>query len=205
MTQPDKILAAVEVEGTSRGAFLLRGAMGAGAILGTGLVGPFVSRALAKTATSDVDILNFALTLEYLETAFYADAQKLNLSGDAKKYAKQFGATEAQHVAALEATITKLGGKAVAKPTFKFPMTDQKSFLELAQTLEDTGVSAYNGAGPAIKNKDVLGAAGSIVQVEARHAAVIRMLNGELPAPDAFDRTLDQAQVEKLVMPFIAS
>jgi hypothetical protein len=82
-------------------------------------------------------------------------------------------------------------------------MTDQKTFLKLAQTLEDTGVSAYNGAGPAIKSKEVLGAAGSIVQVEARHAAVIRMLNGQLPAPDAFDHSLDTAQVQKLVMPFI--
>jgi rubrerythrin len=194
----------IHIEGTSRSAFLLRGAVATGAALGTGMIAPFVTRALAAGDTSDVDILNFALTLEYLETAFYADAQKLKLSGDAKRYAKQFGQTEAEHVAALLATIKKLGGKPVAKPQFKFPMTDQASFLKLAQTLEDTGVSAYNGAGPAIKNKEVLGAAGSIVQVEARHAAVIRLLNGELPAPDAFDPTLDQAQVTKLVTPFIA-
>ena len=127
-----------------------------------------------------------------------------NLSGDAKKYAQQFGDTEAQHVAALQATIKKLGGKPVATPSAKFPMTDQKSFLKLAQTLEDTGVSAYNGAAPELKSKDVLAAAGSIVQVEARHAAVIRTLNGEPPAPAAFDPNLDKAQVQKLVMPFLA-
>jgi rubrerythrin len=196
--------APVEVHGSTRGAFLLRGAMAAGAALGTGAVGPFVSRALAAADTSDVDIVNFALTLEYLETAFYKDALKLGLSGDAKTFAKQFGATEAQHVAALTATVKQLGGTPAKQPTFSFPMKTQKDFLKLAATLEDTGVSAYNGAGPAIKSKEVLGAAGTIVQVEARHAAVIRMLNGENPAPDAFDRTLDTEQVQHLVQPFIA-
>jgi rubrerythrin len=204
MSHSDKILDAVEVEANSRSAFLLRGAVAAGAVFGAGMIGPFVSRVLAQSNTSDVDVLNFALTLEYLETAFYADAQKLNLSGDAKTFAKQFGDTEAQHVAALQATIKKLGGKPVAEPTAKFPIKDQKSFLKLAQALEDTGVSAYNGAAPAIKSKDVLGAAGSIVQVEARHAAVIRTLNGEMPAPAAFDPSLDKAQVQKLVAPYLA-
>ena len=89
--------------------------------------------------------------------------------------AKDFGDAEQQHVEALRGTIRKLGGKPVASPAFTFPMTGEKSFLKLAQTLEDTGVSAYNGAGPMIRNKDVLAAAGSIVQIEARHAAVIRL------------------------------
>ena len=91
----------------------------------------------------------------------------------------------------------------MAKPTFTFPMTDQKSFLKLAQTLEDTGVGAYNGAGPAIKNKDILAAAGSIVQVEARHAAAIRILNGMAPAPEAFDKPLDVPTVTKAITPLI--
>ena len=59
------------------------------------------------------------------------------------------------------------------------------------QTFEDTGVSAYNGAAPSIQSKELLATAGTIVQVEARHAAAIRLLNGEEPAPDAFDPTLD--------------
>ena len=106
---------------------------------------------------------------------------------------------------ALTATIKKLGGKPVKAPGVTFPFTDQKSFLELAQVFEDTGVSAYNGAGPAIKSAEVLGAAGSIVQVEARHAAAIRLLNGESPSPDAFDKTLSTKQVLKAVKPFIKS
>jgi hypothetical protein len=92
---------------------------------------------------------------------------------DGQETATQFGADETAHVGALEKTITDLGGKPVAKPTFSFPITNETSFLKLAQTLEDTGVSAYNGAGPMIKSKEVLGAAGSIVQVEARHAAMM--------------------------------
>ena len=81
----------------------------------------------------------------------------------------------------------------------------EKSFLELAQTFEDTGVSAYNGAAPMIRSKDVLAAAGGIVQVEARHAAAIRLLRDENPAPDAFDKTLSTDEVLKAVKPFVKS
>jgi len=84
-----------------------------------------------------------------------------------------------------------------------FPFKDQKSFLKLAQTFEDTGVSAYNGAAPMIKSAAVLGAAGSIVQVEARHAAAIRLLNGQPPAETGFDQTLSKNQVLTAVKPFI--
>ena len=104
---------------------------------------------------------------------------------------------------ALTQTIKKLGGKPVSSPKVAFPFKDQKSFLKLAQVFEDTGVSAYNGAAPMISSKEVLGAAGSIVQVEARHAAAIRLLNGHDPSPAAFDPTLSKAQVLKAVKPFI--
>jgi hypothetical protein len=80
---------------------------------------------------------------------------------------------------------------------------NQKSFLKLAQTFEDTGVSAYNGAAPAIRSGEVLGAAGSIVQVEARHAAAIRALNGDQPAEGAFDTALDMQEVLDAVQPFV--
>jgi hypothetical protein len=133
----------------------------------------------------------------------YSRAASLKLSGDVKKFVTQFGTDEAAHVAALTGTITNLGGKPTARPTFSFPISDEKSFLKLAQTLEDTGVSAYNGAGPMIKSKEVLGAAGSIVQIEARHAAVIRLLNGAEPAPSAFDPTKSVKQVTAAVAPLI--
>ena len=196
-------LAAVEVEGLNRHAFLVRGALAAGAVYGSSMITPFVQSAFAQSDTGDLDILNFALTLEFLEADFYRRALKLNLSSEAKSIATKFGKTEQEHVDALTATIKKLGGKPVKSPKFTFPMTDEKSFLKLAQTLEDTGVSAYNGAGPSIKNKDVLGAAGSIVQVEARHAAVIRLLRGSVPAPNAFDPSLSTDKVLAAVKPLI--
>jgi rubrerythrin len=197
-------LAGVEIHGMSRSAFLVRGALAAGAVYGLGTVRPFVAHAAAQIEGGDLEIVNFALTLEYLETEFYARALKLGLSKDVKALATLIHDDEAQHVEALTATVKQLGGKPAAMPTFKFPLKDEKSFLALAQTLEDTGVSAYNGAAPAIKSAEVLGAAGSIVQVEARHAAAIRIHNGESPAPEAFDKPLATKQVLAAVKPFIA-
>jgi hypothetical protein len=198
-------LADVEIHGVSRASFILRGAMAAGAVYGAATVGPFVGSALAQSGGGDADILNFALTLEYLETAFYKKAMGLNLGAKAAKLAKEIHNHEAEHVLALKKAIKSLGGTPVKSPKFKFPITDEQSFLKLAQTLEDTGVSAYNGAGPSIASKDILAAAGSIVQVEARHAAAIRLLRGQSPAPDAFDRTLDKTAVLKAVKPLIAA
>jgi serine-rich repeat adhesion-like glycoprotein len=188
----------------SRSEVILKGALAAGAVYGAAMVGPFVSRALSMSGGSDVGILNFALTLEYLESSFYKEAkQRAGTSGDLKSLVDLIAKDEDEHVKALTATIKKLGGKPVAEPKFDFPYSDKAGFLKLAQTFEDTGVSAYNGAAPQIKSKEVLAAAGSIVQVEARHAAAIRLQNGEEPAPDAFDPTLDEAMVLKAVEPFI--
>lgn len=156
-----------------------------------------ISKALALGGSSDVDILNFALTLEYLETAFYqVKGAPVGLSGEAKTLAKSLGEEDAEHVAALTKAISGAGAKPVAKPRFVFPVTDQVSFLKLAYVLENTGVGAYNGAGPSIMNKQYLAAAGSIVQTEARHAAAIALLTGDQITPSgAFDKPLSKAQV----------
>jgi hypothetical protein len=198
-------LGAVEVHGMSRASFILRGAVAAGAVYGAGAVGPYVSSALAQSASSDIDILNFALTLEYLETDFYnVKGAAVGLSGEARKLAQSFGDEEADHVAALTNAITAAGGKPVAKPDFAFPVTDQAGFLKLAYVLENTGVGAYNGAGPSIVNKQYLAVAGSIVQVEARHAAAIALLTGEAISPSgAFDLPLSKAQVLAKAGPLI--
>lgn len=200
-------LAACEVHGLTRASFILRGALATGAMYGMGAVAPFVSNAFAQTGESDADILNFALTLEYLETDFYTvKAKQVGLSGQAKTYAKQFGEEEQAHVTALQAAIVELGGQPVKKPTFVFPATDQKSFLALASTLENTGVGAYNGAAPSITDKKVLASAGAIVQVEARHAAAIALLMEETPTPaGGFDKPLSKAQVLKAAGPLIKS
>ena len=193
----------IEIHGMSRGAFLVRGALATGAAYGAASVAPWVTRAMAQDGGGDVEILNFALTLEYLEADFYKQAGKLSLKGDYKSLAKEFGANEQEHVDALIATIGQLGGKPVKSPTFAFGLKSQSDFEKLAVTLEDTGVSAYNGAAPMIESKEVLGAAGSIVQVEARHAAALRYLGGMTPTLGAFDKPLDQAAVLKAVKPLI--
>ena len=207
-------LAAVEVHGVTRASFILRGALAAGAVYGATAVAPFVSSALAETTTGggtstsgDAEILNFALTLEYLEAAFYnVKGAEVGLSGQAKTYAKEFGAEEAAHVAALAAAIKQLGGTPVKKPTFVFPATNQSSFLALASTLENTGVGAYNGAAPSLTSKQVLAEAGSIVQVEARHAAAIDLLIGKSPTPnEGFDKPLTKSQVLAAAGPLIKS
>ena len=200
-------LAAVEIHGMSRSAFLTRSTLAAGAVYGLGAVSPFVAGSLAQGGGGDVEILNFALTLEYLEAAFYTQALKQTpgLSGDVKKLATEIRDNENEHVDALKSAIKGAGAKPVKAPGVDFggAFGSEKSFLKLAQTLEDTGVSAYNGAGPAIESGEVLGAAGSIVQVEARHAGLIRLTRGVTPAPDAFDKSLTTNQVLAAVKPFV--
>lgn len=198
-------LAGFEVHGMTRSSFILRGALAAGAVYGVGAVTPFVSAALAETGGGDAEILNFALTLEYLESDFYnVKGKSLHLTGEAKSYAKMFGEEEAEHVTALTAAIKSLGAKPVAKPAFAFPATSQASFLALASVLENTGVGAYNGAAPSLQSKQVLAAAGSIVQIEARHAAAIDLLIGKSPTPtEGFDTPLTKAQVLAKAGPLI--
>jgi hypothetical protein len=199
-------LAQIEVQGMTRSSFLVRSALAAGAVYGTSTVTPFVTRAMAQGG-GDADILNFALTLEYLEAAFYAQAlqQVKGMSSDVKALATELRDNEDAHVDALTQAIKGAGAKPVKAPGVDFgdAFASEGAFLELAQTFEDLGVSAYNGAGPAISSVEVLAAAGSIVQVEARHAALIRLKNGETPAPDFFDKTLEKDAVLEAAMPFI--
>jgi rubrerythrin len=200
-------LGAVEVHGTTRAAFLLRGALSAGALLGAGAVSPFVRDALAQEGGGDLEILNFALTLEYVESTFYERAvmKGKGLSSEARALAVEIRDNERAHVDALRTAITGSGGKPVEAPDVGFGLafTSEAKFLKLAQALEDTGVSAYNGAAPSIESIEILAAAGSIVQVEARHAALIRLMRGQLPAPDAFDKALEAPQVLAAVKPFM--
>jgi rubrerythrin len=202
-------LAAIDVDGITRSSFIVRGALATGAVYGGAMVAPFVRQAIAQESMGDVEILNFALTLEYLEAAFYEQAltEVSGLGGEVKELATEIGRNEAEHVDALTKTISDLGGKPVKAPGVDFgdAFASEGSFLKLAQTFEDTGVSAYNGAAPAIASKEVLAAAGSIVQVEARHAGAIRQLRKQPVAPRAFDESLDMAEVLNAVKPFVRS
>ena len=201
-------LASIEVENLSRSTFLVKGALAAGAAYGALAVGPLVRNAFAQAENGDLEILNFALTLEYLEAAFYAEGGKQvkGVPSDVAELVKTFGAEEQEHVDALTATIKDLGGKPVKAPGVDFgdAFASADSFLATAIVFEDLGVSAYNGAAPAIKSKDLLATAGGIVQIEARHAASIRYAAGESPAPDAFEPSATTDEVLKAVEPFLA-
>ena len=194
-----------ERAGIDRADLLRRGALGGGAILGaSALLGAlpavsFGASSSGKAAASDVDILNYALTLEYLEAAFYAEAVGTGkLSGETAKFAKVVAKHEAQHVAFLK---TALGSSAVALPKFDFKGTTGATgtFQKTAMALEDTGVAAYKGAAPLIANKKTLAAALSVHSVEARHAAWIRNIMGANPAPYPFDPAKTKAQVLAIV------
>jgi rubrerythrin len=200
-------LAAIKVHGMTRESFLLRSTLAGAAAYGTLSATGLITRALADAGSGDVDILNYALTLEYLETEFYTQAAKQvkGLSDYEMKLTKELRDNESEHVDALAATVKKLGGKPVAKPTFDFggAFGSRAVYLKTANTLEDTGVSAYNGAAPQISSGEVLGAAGGIVQVEARHAAMIRLVRNKPPAPSAFDKASEMDAVLAAVKPFI--
>ena len=194
---------AAEDVGLDRGDFFKKAAItGGGVVAGGALFGPFLDNAAAaisrkRSAKNDVRILNFALTLEFLEAEFYKRALRNNAFSD-DRY-RLFGTTVADHEADHVRFLRKaLGGKAVKKPSFDFGATvrDPAQFAATAQVLEDTGVRAYLGQVGNIKTRAILSAAGTIATVEARHAAWIRFLNGggnlgskrrDQPAPRTFD------------------
>ena len=188
--------AADKVGGDTRASFLRKAGVGAGAVLGSGaFFGALPSLAGAGVAASDVAILNFALTLEYLEAAFYTEAvSKGRFSGEVGKFARIVRAHEAAHVSFLKGA---LGKAAVARPKFNFKgtTTDEAKFKQTAQVLEDTGVAAYLGQVGNIKSKKILGAAGSILPIEARHAGWIRDINHVPGAPKAFEGARSKAQI----------
>jgi rubrerythrin len=194
----------IEVGGITRSAFIARSAFAAGALYGAGAVAPLVERALAATSGGDTAVLDFALTLEDIEVAFYAEALKVKgLSGGVKKALQEIAGHEQAHQKQLKQTIEQLGATASPAPRTSFPkLGGQDAVLSLAVQLEETGVGAYNGAAPLIQSSDVLAAAGSIVQVEARHAGALRELAGHDPAPEAFPKALSRDEVLKAVKPF---
>jgi len=191
--------AAEAVAGDTRAAFLAKaGILGGGAIGGAALFGLMTGEAQAQSRR-DVAILNFALTLEYLEAAFYTEAVQMGeLDGELLLFARVVGAHERAHVRALRGA---LGKAAVARPRFNFRGTteDAEAFGATAQVLEDTGVGAYKGAAPSIRSDAVLNAALSIHSVEARHASWIRGIIGLPEAPEAFDEALTARQVLRRV------
>jgi rubrerythrin len=157
--------------------------------------------------TGDLGILNYALTLEYLETAFYQDVVKSGLfKGADLATIKQFGDEEAQHVAALTAAIKQSGGKPATAPKTMFPLDSATSVLKLAATVENLGAAAYLGQATNIESPQVLASALAIHTVEGRHAAALNTLLGESITPDgAFAKPADPTTVLTSVKPFIVA
>jgi len=156
--------------------------------------------------TNDLDILNFALTLEHFESALYKALIATNLlSGVEAQYLATFGAHEAAHVTTLTQTITTLGGKPVAPlPAYNFPkIATRADLISTIVSVEDLGASAYLGQAPYLQNKDLLEAAVNIHNVEAEHAATWRIVAGSPVAPDPVAKGSTYDDVLKIVTPFL--
>jgi rubrerythrin len=155
----------------------------------------------------DIGILNYALTLEYLETAFYADVVKSGLfKGAELATIRKFGEEEAEHVSALTAAVKQLGGKPAPEPKAEFPLESAKAVLELAGTVENLGAAAYLGQATNITSPEILASALAIHTVEGRHAAALNTLLGKSITPDgAFAKPASAKTVLKSVEPFIVS
>jgi len=160
----------------------------------------------AAASGGDLEIVNYALTLEYIEADFYAKVIESGLfSGASLDLIKSIGDHEQQHVEALLATATSLGEPA-AKPETTFPLESADAVLELAATVENLGAAAYLGQAGRIESKEILAAALAIHTVEARHAATLNTLTGKSPTPDgAFAAPASMEDVLPQVMPFIVS
>jgi rubrerythrin len=180
----------------SRGRLLQRVALAGGAaLLGGVLVGGLPRLAVsAPSPAQDIDILNFALVLEYMQAAFYDEAASSGvLRGDLRDFVDVVREHEARHVDYLK---TVLGGEARKSPTFSFgdALRDAETFAATSVTLEDLGVAAYNGQATNLTRKR-LGNAAKILSVDARHAAWIRSIVGKTPASQPTDRALTGEQV----------
>lgn len=169
------------------------------------------SPVIKRAAITDVDILNYALTLEHLEDKFYREGlanythHDFLAAGFADPFyanLKEVSADETTHVAFLTGA---LKDAAVAECTYSFPSTDAASFVALSSVLEGVGVSAYLGAAASIADPAYLTAAGSILTVEARHNAYIRAALKKSPFPQPFDSPLTFDEVYTLAAGFIVS
>jgi rubrerythrin len=171
------------------------------------------SQAFAQVPAQVAEILNFALTLEYLEDEFYRTAASVDglIPPDVAPVLLAISAHETAHVALLQSV---LGGAAVAKPQFDFTAGGRypdifrnfRTLAAVAQDAEDTGVAAYKGQAPRLTGGgQLLTTALQIHSVEARHAAELRFLRRQKPWTGAFDKPLTKAQVLAKVGPFIVS
>lgn len=190
--------AVAELWGGSRSDFVRGAVIGGGTLLGALSSTGAIAQA-AGVGNRDASILNYALSLEYLQAAFYTEAERRrSLKGETARQARIVGAHERAHVQALKDV---LGNRAIGRPSYDFRgvTESQGAFRRTAVAFEDLSVAAYSGQAPHITSKAYLVAALGILSVEARHASWIRRLAGQTPAADAFDEPEQRAEVLKLV------
>lgn len=164
---------------------------------------------------NDIEVLNYALTLEHLEYAFYRDGlkrftrQALGVMGGQWEqfygYIELIRDHERTHVDALTSVIQSLGGTPVPELEYDFGYSDARGFAQVAQALENTGVMAYDGAVALIQSKQILTTAATIATVEARHASFLNLINGDIPFPAAFDTPKTPAEILAIAGQFIVS
>ncbi len=177
-----------------RSDFVGRTLVVAGAAFGGAVVAGAPRGAHGADEDADVRALNLLLLVEYAEAAFYAEAlRSADLRGEVRRYAETVAEQEREHLAFLR---RQLGSRAVDQPRFDFgdATRDQQAFVRWAARLEDLAVAAYNGQGTNV-TPETLAAAARVVSVEARHAAWIRSIVGEPPAPDPVDTAKSGDQV----------
>jgi hypothetical protein len=164
------------------------------------------STASSSSASGDIAILNYALTLEYLEREFYAKVVAAGLfKGSVGSLIKSFGSQEATHVEALKGAVSKMGGTPAANPNGKFPIESATQVAGLAYTVENLGAAAYLGQAGNIQSPEVLATALAIHSVEARHASTLGTLVKKSLTPDgAFAKPMDMSMVLAAVKPFLA-
>lgn len=164
-----------------------------------------MSGSSSAAGSGDLAIVNYALTLEYLESQFYRKVIASGLfHGKTLSVLKDFGLDEDQHVVALKKVASSMG-TAAAEPKGKFPIHSAAQVTALAGTVENLGAAAYLGQAGRIQSKEILAAALAIHSVEARHAATLNTLLKKDPTPQgAFAMPMSMAQVLAVVKPFIA-
>ena len=171
--------------------------------------------ATAKPFKDDLEVLNYALTLEHLEATFYreavakfsvADYAAAGFQSSVRDWVAMIAKDESDHVDFLTSAIKGAKGTPVAEAKYDFGYTDLPSFLKTAAAIEGVGVAAYTGAAQYLQDSpDVLTAALSIHGVEARHAAYLNVLTGANPFPDAVNAPMTKDEVLKIAGPFIKS
>jgi len=164
------------------------------------------STSATGSGSGDEAILNYALTLEYLETSFYEKVVASGLfSGKVATLIKTFGGQEKTHVEALKGAVEKLGGTPAANPNGKFPINTATQVAELAYTVENLGAAAYLGQAGNIQSPEILATALAIHTVEARHAATLGTLVKKSLTPDgAFAKPAEMSTVLAAIKPFLA-